>query len=207
MSNLLGVMCVLGLAVMAGNCLAAAPATTQAGSPKAAVMAMIEAAEKGRAATVRHLLHAANADEAMTVDAVTELVIMRARYERAMRDQFGKEAAGTYGVPWLVSREALQNATEVIDGNRAEVVIQNQTGSRRLPLAYDADTWKVSLPAAASPEGVFPADEPVRRYADMTEALVQATQSVMTGQYKTAQQASQETATLVERAYLGRDAN
>lgn len=213
MSSLASLICMAGIGVLAAHYLAAAPATTQGAAaagatPRAAVLAMIDAAGEGRSVAVRHLLYAASEDERMAVDAVTELLVMRARFEKAMRERFGDEAAGAQGVPWLASRADLEQAGQTIDGRRARLILPAPGGGeRRLSLVQDAGVWKLSLPEAASAEGVLPLDDPVRRYSDMTEALVEATHGVMRGRYSTAAEASQAAASLVQRAFQGRDSN
>src|SRR5690606_4678615 len=118
-------------------------------------------------------------------------LVMRARFEKAMRERFGDEAAGTHGVPWLASRADVEKASQTIDGRRARLMLPAPGGGeRRLSLVQDAGAWKLSLPEVASAEGVLPFDDPARRYSDMTEALVEATREVMDGRYSTAAEAS-----------------
>lgn len=183
-----------------------APATDDSEGPRSAVQALIDAAYQADPILLRRLLHPADADQAMCLDAAVELILAKADYESAMLAHFGPAAVGTFGVPWLVSPQALNQAKVTIESDQATIRTSNGARGRQLVLHRVKDQWKVELPGVLTPHGFLPADEPVRRYADMTEVFREASQAVRQGRFVTADQASSHVLQASERAFLGRDA-
>jgi hypothetical protein len=175
-------------------------------SPKAALLAEIKAARAGDVAAVQAIIYAANDEDKLALGALAEVAVARARYEQAMNDRFGKDAAGKFAVSSSSAIEQITAADESIHEDHADVTVKNGAETTQIVLIKIHGSWKVPASVIIKRIENTPPHVLGGRYIDVAAAFDDTVAGIKAGEYPTADDAAGAASTKVDDAANGKNA-
>ena len=161
-------------------------ATTQPLGPAETVAKFRADCSTGDSHAVERGIAATNSEEAMLRPNLAGVCVMAGTYESAMTTQFGKAAAGKWGMT-----PAAGPGGETVTGEKATVRLPGKAGSG-VALVRQEGQWKLTFAgveaflSARHVEPAVPTDEPLRRLTDVAEGMRQVIDAIGRGEYPTA---------------------
>ncbi len=183
-----------------------AAAASDSNDPKTVLLSEVAAARAGD----REKISALRVDDGVTQNSklmlVADIAIAQGKFDQALGDHFGIEAAGREMKRWPQRDVALIRSSKVtIRGETADVVFDD-SGHTKIVLTLQDGHWRLPVSAITRVVENAAPHEVGGRYVNVAHAWTEVADQIKLGQYPTAEAAAQAAEDRVNDAVEGKDA-
>ncbi|HWP41292.1 MAG TPA: hypothetical protein VNL70_10240 [Tepidisphaeraceae bacterium] len=159
-------------------------------TPKGTLLLVSRALAVGDTATARQLIHAVTPQDQKLLDLLMSRTQANANFRRAAADAFGAEAASQLAADPAAelaqSEQRIRQADVAIDGDQATVQMDNN----RIELLRQQGQWKLAMSNLTAGMDAADVERHMRLMQVFRDVVVQTTQELTAGEYKTVEQVS-----------------
>jgi hypothetical protein len=159
-------------------------------TPKGTLLLVSRALAAGDTGTARQLIHAVTPQDQKLLDLLMSRTQANANFRRAAADAFGAEAASQLAADPAAelaqSEQRIRQANVDIDGDRATVQMDNN----RIELLRQQGQWKLAMSNLTAGMDAADVERHMRLMQVFRDVVVQTTEELTAGNYKTVEQVS-----------------